>query len=566
MNRRPYISEKFANFVIAMRENSLYDRKSLRAIHGPKADFKEIAKDCVGFANAQGGVIDLGIEDDADLPDAAQRIPEDLPTKLVNKIAGLTVNVSATTETITADNGGEFLRLFVQRNAHSLASTSDGRYYIRIGDSSKPVTGDDFFRLAGEKDSTKWENIVSQCVWQKCDRDKLSDFIVRIKDSDRVSDFIKEKETKEILDYFGLTKEDGDEMTNLGVLFIGTQSQRGSMLHSPIIQCIKYDADGEKVQKYLWDDYTMNPIEMIESVWERVPDWKETNEISDGLYRRNIIAYDERVIRELCANSLVHRSYAVAGDIFINIHPDRVEFVNPGQLPLGVTANNILHKSVKRNERMANLFYALHLMEREGSGYDKMYEVQLTFGKQVPHVVEGDDYVVAVVERRIVSQEAIKVMQTASQNIPLKQKQLICLGMIAQAGSISGSELIRQLELKDNVALRPWLRPLIDMGLVETNDGKTKSVEYRVVPQLLRDSNFKGKTTLRRIEPHRLRELILEDLKLHGPSSIKDINTRIGEEIPRRTLSRAIKDLIDTNDVLSSGYGKTLRYELSRQD
>lgn len=163
------------------------------------------------------------------------------------------------------------------------------------------------------------------------------------------------------------------------------------------------------------------------------------------------------------------------------------------------------------------------------------------------------------------SQEAIKVMQTASRNIPLKQKQLICLGMIAQAGISSGSELIRQLELKDNVALRPWLRPLIDMGLVETNDGKTKSVEYRVVPQLLRDSNFKGKTTLKRIEPHRLRELILEDLKLYGPSSIKDINTRIGEEIPRRTLSRAIKGLIDTKQVLSSGYGKNLRYEISRQ-
>lgn len=160
---------------------------------------------------------------------------------------------------------------------------------------------------------------------------------------------------------------------------------------------------------------------------------------------------------------------------------------------------------------MANLFYALHLMEREGSGYDKMYEVQLTLGKQVPRVEEGDDYVAAIAERRIVSQEAIKVMQTASQNIPLKQKQLICLGMIAQAGSISGSELICQLELKDNVALRPWLRPLLDMGLVETNDGKTKSVEYRIVPQLLRDSNFKGKTTLKRIEPHRLRELNLED-------------------------------------------------------
>lgn len=101
---------------------------------------------------------------------------------------------------------------------------------------------------------------------------------------------------------------------------------------------------------------------------------------------------------------------------------------------------------------------------------------------------------------------------------------------------------------------------------METNDGKTKSVEYRIVPQLLCDSNFKGKTTLKRIEQHRLRELILEDLKLYGASSIKDINIRIGEEIPRRTLSRAIKELIDNGYILSSGYGMTLRYELSRQD
>lgn len=153
-------------------------------------------------------------------------------------------------------------------------------------------------------------------------------------------------------------------------------------------------------------------------------------------------------------------------------------------------------------------------------------------------------------------------MQTASRNIPLKQKQLICLGMIAQAGSISGSELIRQLELKDNVALRPWLRPLIDMGLVETNDGKTKSVEYRVVPQLLRDSKFKGKTTLKRIEQHRLRELIIEDLKLYGPTSIKDINIRIGEEIPRKSIQRMLKDLIESGIAISTGATQGMKYML----
>lgn len=149
------MSGNFSKFAFIMIENSLYDRKSLRAIYGPKADFKEIAKDCVAFANAQGGVIDFGIEDNAIVPDVTQRIPKDLPVKLRNQIAGKTVNVSANTEIIPSDNGGEFLRLYIHRNAHSLASTSDGRFYIRIGDTSKPVLGDEFFRLAGEKDSTK---------------------------------------------------------------------------------------------------------------------------------------------------------------------------------------------------------------------------------------------------------------------------------------------------------------------------------------------------------------------------------------------------------------------------
>ena len=192
-----------------------------------------------------------------------------------------------------------------------------------------------------------------------------------------------------------------------------------------------------------------------------------------------------------------------------------------------------------------------------------MYEVQLTNSKQVPRVEEGDDSVKAIVERWIVSEEAIKVIKLASENFPLKQKHVICLGMIAQAGSISGSELIRQLELRDNVALRPWLRPLIEIGIVETNDAKTRGVEYRVNPQLLRDSDFKGKTTLKRIEPHRLRELIMEDLKLYGPTSIKDINVRIGEEINIRSIQRLLKRLIEEGLVETIGATNTLRYKLA---
>ena len=101
------------------------------------------------------------------------------------------------------------------------------------------------------------------------------------------------------------------------------------------------------------------------------------------------------------------------------------------------------------------------------------------------------------------------------------------------------------------------------IGVVETNDAKTRGVEYRVNPQLLRDSDFKGKTTLKRIEPHRLRELILEDLKLYGPTSIKDINVRIGEEISYKSIQRILKTLVESNLVVSEGATNNVRYRLT---
>lgn len=52
-----------------MKENSLYEKKSLKEITGKTADWNEVAKDCVAFSNAQGGIIDYGIEDDGDEQD-----------------------------------------------------------------------------------------------------------------------------------------------------------------------------------------------------------------------------------------------------------------------------------------------------------------------------------------------------------------------------------------------------------------------------------------------------------------------------------------------------------------
>lgn len=545
-----------------MEENSLYDKKSLREITGKSTDWNEVAKDCVAFSNAQGGVIDYGIEDDADAPPADQKVSEDVAINLEKKINGKTHNVSAHAEILTHENGGQYIRLHIARGTSS-ASTTSGKYFTRVSDESRPLTGDDITRLSAEKGYYRWEDEESKWSWKDADKEKLNMLLQNLRNSNRVSDFVKQKEDKELLDYYFLTVEESDKMTNLGVLFIGTQSQRGRLMNAPVVQCIQFDQYGDKVWKYLIDDFTKNPQEIIEAIWNNVPVWRESNEISDGLFRKEIPAYDEAVVRELTCNALVHRPYTVRGDIFINIHPDRIEVVNPGALPLGVTPQNILHKTVKRNEHFANLCYALQMMEREGSGYDKMYEVLLSNGKQIPIVEEGDDYVKAIVGRRIISQEAIKVIRYALQVTELRQKQIICLGLIAQHESISAADLIKLLNLKNRDALSPWLDKLVDDGIVETS-GRKKGKEYRVCSHILKESGYKGQTSLKRIEPYRLRELIIEDLKIYECASLRDIQQRIGDEISYQKLWKQLDNMIKEGILESTGKNRWTKYRLKK--
>ncbi len=544
-----------------MTENSLYDKKSLLTIASKKIDWKEIVKDVVAFSNAEGGILEFGIEDGMETPDCLQRIQDSLMTMLVNNINGKTNGVQISAEKKKYDNGGETILLFIRRSV-VMATTSDGKVFMRNGDNSEPITGEDLHRLSEEKGCYSWELRVSNYALSDCDTKRLTYILHSLRTSNRVSDFVKEKTDTELLRYFGLLAENKDLMTYLGVSFLGSQLQRQRISNAPTLQCIKFDEYGEKINKWTWDDFVYGPDEIIEKVWESIPDWNEIQEVSDGLFRKNVMAYDKDVVRELICNAEIHRSYAITGDIFINIHPDYFEIINPGRLPYGVTPNNILHKSKKRNPNFAALMRALKYVEIEGSGYDKMYEILLQQGKNVPIVYEGNDFVSVKVCRRIQSSKVLELMDFADRNYQLRQKQKICLGLIAMHESVTARELEKLLELNNSDELRPWLQHLIRQGLVISCNVRSRGLEYRVNSTLLQKSEFRGKTSLKRIEDYRLKELIIEDLKLYKEARIGDIQERIGSEISEKRVKAQILGLEEDGIIGRRGSNRWTTYYL----
>ena len=538
-------------------EGQLRDQKSLRAVTGKTADWGEIAKDCIAFANASGGCLLLGIEDGQSEPPAGQRIAAELPDTLRRKLAERTVNVTVLPDVVSAPNGGQFVELRIARSL-AVASTTDGRYFLRVADQSKPVIGDDVLRLASERAALPWETQTTLHLPRaEADAAQRQALLRALRAYDRVKPSVKEKTDDELLDHYQLAR--GPLLTHLDVLCIGSQHQRAQLATAPVIQFLKYDELGQKVNKLVWDDHTLSPMALIEAVWTEVPDFRERYELPDGLYRQHVPAFDEVVVRELLVNALVHRPYTQRGDIFLNLHPDRLEVVNPGPLPLGVTPHNVLHTTVRRNEHLARLFHDLKLMEREGSGYDRIFEVLLSQGRPMPELVETHDRVQVTVRRRILAPEVIDFIAKADQTYQLSQRERITLGLLAQHEALTARELAAALELPTVDALQPWLKRLLGWQLVQSA-GRTQATRYFVDPALLRALDFSPGTTLKRIEPHRLGALILEDLRRYPASAISAVHQRIGAEIHPKQIKRAIDELISRGEVRFEGEKRWRRY------
>ena len=546
-----------------MEESSVYDKKSIKTVKGKTADFAELAKDCVAFANAKGGSLYIGIENDSDIPPLNQIIEADLPEKVVRRINELTINVGLQPEIITAENGGQYIDLKIFSSKSSIASTTKGQFFYRDNDKSRPLMPEELSRLMNDKPAYCWETKVSLHInWQNADMNKLQTFVQNIRMSDRVSLFVKEKNEEELLAYYQMIDDNGF-LTNLGVLWIGKQEQRARLLYSPIVQYIKYDAEETKVLKYTWDDYRFNPQELLEEIWKTVPDWKESNEVSDGLLRRNVPAYDEKVVRELLCNAIVHRPYTTRGDIFIKLYPDRMEVTNPGLLPLGVTTKNILQKTVKRNVHLAKIFYDLHLMEAEGSGYDLMYERLLFEGKEVPKVFEGDDYVEVVVYRKILNIEIYKMLEFVDRNYSLKQKDKIALGLISIYQKLLSTELTSLLQLQDGERMRTYVDRLVNLGILITR-GQRKGTAFLLNPKLIENAKINRVTTLKTIEPHRLKMLVEEDLLLHTNSKLSDIANRL-PDVDIRDIRKMIYAMVNEGLIETEGGNRNRTYKMAKK-
>ena len=108
--------------------------------------------------------------------------------------------------------------------------------------------------------------------------------------------------------------------------------------------------------------------------------------------------------------------------------------------------------------------------------------------------------------------------------------------------------------------LRSYVEPLVSQDIILAR-GRGKGTKYYVNPAIISDSKANIQTTLKAIEPYRLKELIKQDLKYHSHSLVSDISQRL-PDVPFKDLQKMVRRMASEGELIPDGGRKFRRYRL----
>jgi len=152
--------------------------------------------------------------------------------------------------------------------------------------------------------------------------------------------------------------QDG-KLTVAAVLLFGRNPQR--LLTQALARCARFKGTTE-VHFLDMKVIQGNIIEQVEEVMVFVKrNVRMAAEIKE-LRREEKWEYPLGGLREAVVNTICHRDYASSANVQIRIFDDRLEVWNPGDLPEGMTVEDLRrqHESKPRNKLIANAFFLIN--------------------------------------------------------------------------------------------------------------------------------------------------------------------------------------------------------------
>ena len=338
----------------------------------------EYLKWICGFANAGGGTIYVGVNDNKEIigVDNSKRLMEDIPNKIVTHL-GIVADVN-----LLHEGKMDYIEIIVEPSNIPIAYK--GIYHYRSGSTKQELRGTALQQFILKKMGRSWDDIGNdRATIDDIDRKAIDYFLRKGIAAQRIPEDQREASTKDILDSLGLIDNDG-LLKNAAILLFGKNPLR----FFPSI-AFKIGRFGKNEADLMFQDVIDgNVIQMADRVMQILQGKYLVSPVRfEGMQRYETLEIPKEALREILYNAIAHKDYT-GPDIQMHVYDDHLEIWNEGELPLGYTEETLMgrHSSKPRNRNIANAMFKAGFIDTWGRGYMKIREGFEAAGIPMPKV------------------------------------------------------------------------------------------------------------------------------------------------------------------------------------
>lgn len=457
------------DFLLQHKENVFFEAD---------ADIPHILTTASALGNTNGGTIVLGVKNTGDTVGIPASFPEEINRHINEDI----MPSLPYTLTCMERQGMQVAVLSVWEGADK-PYTFDGQIFLQIGDTIHKADSEQTIRILNQK----------VCIGNSWERTPIHDA-----SKEDIAEGVIERFRNQ-LQKDGRIPEDANTigiMRRLGFISAGNITNAGIVVTAKEPTAffpqtrIRVSVFGENQVLQEVRVFETNMVECIDPLVDFVYSLYPQKMEIVGTLRQSFEQLPKVALREGILNAVVHRRYDdYQTTMRINIYMDRLEIVNSGRLPDGLTIDDLSkqHVSQLRNPDIANAFYVLRYIEAAGSGTLRIIEECKKNYCAMPEWRQGED-TVSLIFRVPLPREKYNgalvidnIISGLTTNEATQRELTVIYKAISNLGNIKVAD-VQKLIGKSYVTSKRYLQLLKESGLIEYR-GSLKTGGWFVVSQ-----------------------------------------------------------------------------------
>ena len=504
---------------------------------------RDIAETLSAMANADGGTLLLGIEDDktatgVDYPDDKLALFRQATQNLLRPPLKARLSDLA--------HEGQLVLAFEVGPSPIPHQLTDGRYLLRVRDQNLPFPADQIAALKSAKASGQYERqFVHGTRFQDLDPDLLAQFVQRLGDPRPIEEILYR-------DYRLIDFHNGRPRLTLAALLLFAQDPL--RWHPRCgIDFVKFEGTERRYGPELnivRRARIEHPLfKLIDEAFVLIREHVRERTVLHDLFFVERFEYPTFVWQEAIINAVAHRDYSLTGtSIEVWMFDDRLEVRSPGELPGPVTLEQLLRRErthFSRNPLLVRVLTDLGYMRDLGEGIPRMFEVMEQSYLRPPEFhQDGFMFQVTLRNAPVYDLQTQRWLQQFA-DYPLNQRQRRILAYARQHGNTFTNRAYQKVSEVDRDLAYREIQEMIRLGIVARPSGRY-SRTYSVV-----------KPSATEPLPDEL-SAILGVLRAQGYVTNQDL--RKAWDVSRSTAWKLVQELVNEGYLRQEGKKRGTRY------